>query len=166
MLYKKDVKIDNINDSRSIIFSMIAPNSVILDMGCACGDLAEQLVKIKNCKIYGLEYNPESVEKCRSLNIFEEVNQFDLNKLSNSSFTQYVGKFDYVILGDILEHLLSPSTVLTISKTYLKTEGLFVISLPNLSHASIKANLLLNDFTRTPLGILDNTHLHFLHIRV
>ena len=62
MLYKKDVKIDNINDSRSIIFSMITPNSVVLDMGCACGDLAEQLVKIKKCKVYGLEYNPESVK--------------------------------------------------------------------------------------------------------
>ena len=36
-----------------------------------------------------------------------------------------------------------------------------IISLPNAAHASIKTNLLLNDFTYTEMGILDKTHLHF-----
>ena len=137
-------------------------------MGCACGDLAEKLKKEKNCKIFGLEYNKESVEKCVDKHVFESVLQFDLNELSPSSFPEYVGKFDYVVFGDILEHLLYPSEILKICISYLKLKnddvtksGKIIISLPNLAHASIKANLLLNDFTRTPLGILDNTHLHF-----
>ena len=36
-----------------------------------------------------------------------------------------------------------------------------IISVPNVAHASIKANLLLNDWTYTELGILDKTHLRF-----
>ena len=168
MLYKKNVNTNNTNDSRSIIYNAIRSESTVLDMGCACGDLAEKLKKEKNCKIFGLEYNKESVEKCVKKNVFESVLQFDLNELSYTSFPEFVGKFDYIIFGDILEHLLSPKDILKISLKYLKTSsdgvisgGKLLISLPNLGHASIKTNLLLNDFTRTPLGILDNTHLHF-----
>ena len=165
MLYKKNVDVNNQNDSRSIIFEMIDKNASVLDMGCACGDLAEKLVKLKNCKVCGLEYNPESVKKCISKNIFEEVRQFDLNNLNEQSLTQYNHRFDYVVFGDVLEHLLAPSQTLKCSINYLKDGGKCIVSLPNLSHASIKANLLLNDFTRTPLGILDSTHLHFFTYR-
>lgn len=167
MLYNKNIKIRNKNDSSSILFGMVKNNSIVLDMGCACGDLAEQLVKLKNCTVYGVEYNVESIKKCISKNIFSEITQFDLNNLTKTSFPNYINKFDYIIFGDILEHLLSPNKVLETSLQYLKgtnktgPKGNILISLPNLSHASIKANLLLNDFTRTPLGILDKTHLHF-----
>lgn len=96
MLYKKNVNTNNTNDSRSIIYNAIRPKSIVLDMGCACGDLAEKLKKEKNCKIFGLEYNKESVEKCVKKNVFESVLQFDLNELSYTSFPEFVGKFDYI----------------------------------------------------------------------
>ncbi|MBR1648356.1 MAG: hypothetical protein IJ689_02015 [Alphaproteobacteria bacterium] len=73
MLYNKNVDVDNPNDSQSIICNMIEPQSTVLDMGCACGDLALRLAKLKNCIVYGLEYNPQSVKKCLAKNVFAEV---------------------------------------------------------------------------------------------
>lgn len=161
MLYNKNIKLDNTNDSSTVIFNFVKEKSEVLDIGCACGDLAEQLHISKKCTVYGLEFNPDSVEKCIAKKVFREVRQFDLNTLTESSFPEYKQKFDCCILGDVLEHLQNPDDVLKTAVSYLKKDGIVIISLPNLSHASIKANLLLNDFTRTPLGILDKTHLHF-----
>lgn len=161
MLYNKNFKIDNANDSSAVIFGLVERESSVFDMGCACGDLAEQLSKRKKCTVYGVEYNTESVEICKQKNIFRQIRQFDLNTLTESCFPEYRQKFDYCILGDVLEHLQNPAHVLKITASYIKKDGHIIVSLPNLAHASIKANLLLDDFTRTPLGILDKTHLHF-----
>lgn len=165
MLYNKNIKLNNPNDSAVILFNYIEPGSTVLDMGCACGDLAAKLVREKSCDVYGLEYNEESVAQCRKLNVFEQIRQFDLNRLAEDSFPQYREKFDYVILGDVLEHLYNPPAVLKIAAGYLKSGKYLLISLPNLAHASIKANLLLNDFSYTELGILDKTHLRFFTYR-
>lgn len=161
MLYAKKYNSENTNDSLSLISGFVRPDTKVLDAGCACGDLAQALYRGKNCEVHGLDYNPESVACCKNLNVFERVERCDLNHLKAETFPEYAGMFDYVICGDVLEHLINPAAVLAILKTYLKPEGEMVISLPNVAHGSIKANLLLNDFTYTDLGILDKTHLHF-----
>ena len=61
----------------------------------------------------------------------------------------------------MLEHLRQPAAVLSELKLLLKPGGYFLVSLPNAAHASIKAGLLLNDWSYTELGILDKTHLRF-----
>lgn len=160
-IYEKVLDVDDNNDSLSVIFSYVATNSVVLDVGCACGDLAGELVYQKKCTVYGIEYNPQSVEICRKKNIFKEVAAYDLNNLPDKLLTSYKKKFDYIILGDVLEHLVSPLDVLQKIKNCLKPEGYIIISVPNVAHASIKANLLLNDWSYTEIGILDKTHLHF-----
>ena len=66
--------------------------------------------------------------------------------------------------ADVLEHLRDPMRTLSILKTYLKPMGHIIASIPNVAHMSIKANLLVNDFTYTPIGLLDCTHIHlFTH---
>lgn len=161
MLYCKKLNLADKNDSLTLLYDMAKAGSLVLDVGCACGDLARALRENKNCRVWGLEYNAESVEICRQSGIFENVARQDLNNLTANSFPDYVGRFDYVICGDVLEHLLKPEDVLQILRSYLKPGGELLVSLPNAAHGSVKANLLLNDFTYTPIGILDRTHLHF-----
>lgn len=144
----------------SIALRHINENTIILDVGCACGDMGIALKKYKNAQIYGLEYNQESVKLAQETKAYEEVSQFDLDKLSENDFSQYKEKFDYIICGDVLEHLRFPQNTLKILKTYLKKNGKIIASIPNIAHMSIKANLLVNDFTYTPLGLLDETHIH------
>lgn len=161
MLYKHPLNLKNKNDSAVILFDYVRPETTVLDAGCACGNLGMMLSRLKNCKVTGLEYNPQSAEKALATGAFEKVETADLNSLGDDWLSTHAGCFDYIIFGDVLEHLLFPSEILNKFKTCLKPEGEFLISLPNVAHASIKANLLLNQFDYTEIGILDKTHLHF-----
>lgn len=161
MLYYKKITTKTANDSLAAAYQMIEQGSVVLDVGCGCGGLAQQLVQEKSCKVYAFEYNQDSVAICKKMNVFEQIICQDLNTLKLNDYPQYQSKFDYIVCADVLEHLLNPSQVLQILLSWLKPNGHFIISLPNAAHASIKANLLLNDFTYTDIGILDKTHLHF-----
>ena len=149
------------NDSKSILFRYVSPNSTVLDVGCACGDLGIALHQYKNCTMHGLEYNPESVNIAQETGSYKQVFQVDLNALSENQYPEYVRKFDWIIFGDVLEHVYDPQDAIRKILGYLKPKGRLLISLPNLAHASIKAGLLLDEFIYTDVGLLDTTHIRF-----
>lgn len=161
MLYCKQVNLNNKNDSLTQIYNLIPANSRVLDVGCATGGLAYSLSQNKACCVVGIEFNPQSVAVCKKAGIFEEIFQYDMNNFDLADFKKYQASFDYIVCADILEHLLQPKDVLQVLMPLLQKDGHIIISLPNVAHASIKTNLLLDDFTYTEMGILDKTHLHF-----
>ena len=87
----------------------------------------------------------------------------DLNTLNNE-LDNYISYFDYIIVADVLEHLINPLPVLNKLKNYLNKSGKIIISLPNISHCSIKLSLLNGTFNYYECGILDETHLRFFDI--
>lgn len=161
MLYCKQINLHNKNDSLSKIYGLIPARAKILDIGCATGSLATALNKNKKCHVVGLEFNPQSVAICRKSGAFAKIIQYDMNNFDVNDFPKYLNFFDYIVCADVLEHLLQPEKSLNELKKLLQKNGKMIISLPNIAHASIKTNLLLNDFTYTKMGILDKTHLHF-----
>ena len=132
----------------------------VLDVGCACGDLGVALKEIKQATVYGFEYNPDSIKIAQETKAYEEIHQLNLDNLTEADFPQYKQNFDYIVCGDVLEHLRYPAETLKILKNYLKDDGYIIASIPNVAHTSIKSNLLVDDFTYTPLGLLDETHIH------
>lgn len=158
--YKISQEFNNPEDTHAMVFNHITENAVVLDIGCACGDLGVALKDVKNCQMYGLEYVAESVKIAMETGAYKEVHQFNLDELTEADFPDYQGKFDYIVCGDVLEHLRYPMDILKILKRYLKKGGYIVASIPNVAHMSVKSNLLVNDFTYTPVGLLDETHIH------
>ncbi len=162
-----DVKIDinNLNASHSIIFHNIKNDSAVLDVGCNVGVLGEALKKYKNCNATGIEYDAAAIETAKGLNVFDELIQADLNCFEPEDFPHLKGKFDYIVLGDVLEHLVWPDKVLNKLSEFLKRgekgDGKFIISFPNIAHASIKSQILCDDWEYTDVGLLDRTHLRF-----
>lgn len=69
-------------------------------------------------------------------------------------------KFDYIIFGDVLEHLRDPLKTVLYCKSMLKKGGCIIASIPNVMHISVVENLLHGDFTYTETGLLDKTHVH------
>lgn len=131
-------------------------NINVLEVGCDCGAnlLAIQNV-YRNAKLYGVEIN-EDAAKIAS-NIFNV--QIGNIEDENLKFGDIV--FDYIIFGDVLEHLHSPEKVINYCKSMLKKDGRIIACIPNLMHYSVMKDLINGNFTYSDMGLLDRTHIHF-----
>ncbi len=141
----------------------IVPGSKVLDVGCADGYMGEFLIKHKNCEVWGIEPFPESFTLAQNKGyVFISNNQIEIalqeEKLKNE-------QFDFILIGDVLEHLVFPDQVLRDLKKLLKPNGVLVVSLPNVGHYSIRRNLLMGKWDMTESGIMDRTHLHFFTLK-
>ncbi|WP_124064811.1 methyltransferase domain-containing protein [Clostridium sp. E02] len=127
----------------------------VLDVGCACG---ASLLAIKHrfpkSEPHGIELDPGS---CKISSCLFPVTQGNVE--TNLDYEE--GYFDYIIFGDVLEHLHEPQDVLINMKRYLKPNGAILASIPNVMHISVIHNLLNGLWTYEESGILDKTHLRF-----
>ena len=70
-------------------------------------------------------------------------------------------KFDYIIFGDVLEHLRHPEEVVMMCRELLKDGGRIIASIPNVMHISVMEELIEGRFRYQDVGLLDRTHIHF-----
>lgn len=128
----------------------------VLEVGCDCG---VNLLAIKNqypnVKLYGVEIN-ESAAKIASYLADVQVGNIEEKTLDFQG-----EKFDYIVFGDVLEHLRDPAGTIEYCKKLLKPEGYIVACIPNLMHFSVMHQILNGDFTYSDMGLLDRTHIHF-----
>lgn len=156
MKFKYDEFNNNEFESHKLTYNLIDPNTKVLDLGCATGYLAKELLK-KGCKTWGVDGDTNAAKKaekyCSSVIVsnLDECTSFPFPKKS----------FDYVILLDVIEHLVNPENTLLIIKSYLKENGKIIVSTPNIAHASIRWMLFRGLFEYTSTGIMDKTHVHF-----
>jgi SAM-dependent methyltransferase len=66
-----------------------------------------------------------------------------------------------VVLADVLEHLPDPLRVMRDVHSLLNPGARVVISVPNVAHVSVRAQLFFGRFQYSARGILDSTHLRF-----
>lgn len=119
----------------SFINSWIKPNSRVLDLGCGDGSLLASLKKDLNISGYGLEIDPESINRCiaSGVNVIEQ----DLNQ-SLSNFPD--NSFDTVIMTQALQAMRYPHLVLD---EMLRIGSQCVITFPNFGHWRARAYLTL-----------------------
>ena len=111
--------------------------------------------KYPNSEVYGVEI-VDKVAKLGASN-FEII----CDNIENNSLPFEERYFDYIIFGDVLEHLREPETVLLNIKRYLKSGGSIIASIPNIMNAETIYQLLHGFFTYEQSGIRDRTHLRF-----
>lgn len=129
----------------------------VLEVGCGCGSTLSHIRHLfPNARTYGIELMdfPASLGahmgEIYCMNV-ETVEQFPFPLES----------LDYVIFGDLLEHLREPDTLIQKLYPYLKPHGKILSSIPNLMNAGVITGLLQGDFTYRDSGLLDRTHIHF-----
>ena len=127
----------------------------ILDVGCAQGSLLSELKDFRTFEVLGIEPNHEWAEDARSrgYRVLEEPIESAISKLPQN--------LDLIICGDVLEHLVDPKQVFRSLVTQLKTDGMILVSVPNVAHFSTRISLLFGRFDYAEKGILDETHLRF-----
>lgn len=167
--YNFDLDMNTIN-SNSAILKHIAPNSKVLELGCAYGRMTRYMKESLNCTVDTVEIDEEAgkiaanwsnksfAADLEDPSIWQELNQIGCNN------------YDYIILADVLEHLHDPAKILSSCKqllrpsTPVKWGGTIWISIPNISHNAVIIDLLNDKFTYRDVGLLDNTHLKFFTI--
>ena len=160
--YKQNIEALDNNASHVQLIDKIPNGSCVLDVGCACGDLGAYLFNHKDCVMYGLEYDRASITVAERTGAYRYIEQVDLNSFSTLP-EAISAPFDRIVFGDVLEHLYDPQDVLQRFIPFLAKEGRVVISIPNITHASIVAQMLANKFEYMDYGILDKTHIRFFN---
>lgn len=143
------------DDPWTKLFDLFAPSTRVLDLGCSSGNFGKALKKQKNCYVVGVDINTDDLKlAAKNLDkaIARNLEQDDLSDL---------GTFDYVLMADIIEHLIDPVPVLKKVKKMLKKGGKLVFSVPNMANIATRIELLGGRFEYTTYGLLDQTHLHY-----
>jgi 2-polyprenyl-3-methyl-5-hydroxy-6-metoxy-1,4-benzoquinol methylase len=128
----------------------------VLEVGCDCGaTLLEIKDRYPNAHVYGSELNEKAV---RFASCVAEV---CVNNIEEQNLPFDSVKFDYIIFGDVLEHLRDPLSVVRYCRGLLSQDGQIIASIPNVMHISVIEGLFNGRFTYTETGLLDKTHIHF-----
>ena len=111
----------------------ITPSSWILDIGCGDGGVLLPFLE-RGCKATGIELDSlksefakeflkEYISKCQA----EIINQ---NIYDDDTLQQYTGKFDLIILKDVIEHIPDQERFIPYLKKFLKPGGRVFFGFP------------------------------------
>jgi 2-polyprenyl-3-methyl-5-hydroxy-6-metoxy-1,4-benzoquinol methylase len=146
---------DNFNPD---LFNEI-PNNIpkILELGCGAGALGAKYKSLNPSSHWcGLELIEEQANSARN-----KLDRVICTDIETNFPIKHDEKFDALIVGDVLEHLKDPWSVLRDLVSCIKPNGFICICIPNVGHWSVVANLIAGNFKYEDSGILDRTHLRF-----
>ena len=142
----------------SLALQRVRKGSSVADIGCAGGYVAQAL-KQKQCRVIGIDQFPAN----HDANLDEFI-QCDLDR---GEFPVDAGRFDYVLLLDIVEHLRSPERLLDTLREARRTGNdlTVIFSTGNIAFLVTRLGLALGRFNYGIRGILDLTHARLFTFR-
>jgi 2-polyprenyl-3-methyl-5-hydroxy-6-metoxy-1,4-benzoquinol methylase len=146
------------SDAKPVFLELIDPRGLrILDLGCGGGHNGALLKRAGAREVVGVELDAGAAAQARKR--LDAVVQGDLADLDLSQLGDE--PFDAILASDVLEHLAQPEAVLARALTCLRPGGVVLLSLPNVAHVVVFANLLMKRWPSRSSGIFDRTHLRF-----
>ena len=163
--YYSPLKLDHAekydDQPRTEVIALIErPPEMVLEIGCAAGATGLAIrQKYPGVTYVGVEIDEGAAEKARSC--LDRVICGDIENMAPDDADLPKETFDLVICNDVLEHLYDPWKVLNFLRDRLKTGGRIIASIPNVQNLSVVLNLIGGNWTYTPFGLLDATHIRF-----
>ena len=131
----------------------------VVEVGCSSGALARAYTEgNRACEYIGVEIEPEYAERAKAH--CSSVICADIESLNEAIF-QSLFPSDCWIIGDSLEHLRDPWTLLKRIRGQLATTARIIACIPNAQHWSVQARLNCGAFWYEDQGLLDRTHLRW-----
>jgi len=131
--------------SYGAILNQIDQCENLLDIGCGDGKVAE-LYKQKAKNVFGIDISAQALEVAEKRGIKVAIQ--DLNDMPLKFPDDF---FDYVILTDVVEHVINPIGLLKEVKRILKKDGRAIITVPNFARLSNRLRMI---FIGDPVDIL------------
>lgn len=148
------------NDVRALAFKHIPIGARVLDVGCSTGDFGKAIHDQLSASVWGIDADPTAVQLACQSGSYVQVNCIDLDSTDLKAVYGEL-RFDFVVALDILEHLREPALALKRFTDLLTSDGMVVLSIPNIAHGSVVLDLTRSRFSYADDGLLDRTHLRF-----
>jgi methionine biosynthesis protein MetW len=132
----KDIHLDH-----RIIYSIIEPDSRVLDLGCGEGELLYPLVLDKQVRAQGIELDDKAIQECvkKGLSVFHDDIENSLREYPDNSF-------DYVILNQSMQEVKKVDYVI---QEAMRIGNKVIVGFPNFAH--IKSRLMLFFRGKSPI---------------
>ena len=128
----------------------------VLEIGCGMGVTLQHILhRFPNAQVHGIELCSEVTGFGK---LQETIRQGNIEEMS---LDYEENSFDYILFGDVLEHLRDPYAVIRKLRSFLAQNGEILASIPNLMHISVLSELIRGNFSYQDEGLLDRTHIHF-----
>jgi 2-polyprenyl-3-methyl-5-hydroxy-6-metoxy-1,4-benzoquinol methylase len=148
------------NNAHAYALGLVGCNRDVLELGAASGHVTRALVA-RHCRVTAIEYDADAAAGLDE--VAERVLIADLN--DPDAFADLAAEFDFVLAGDVLEHLLRPHDVLRRAARLLRPGGGVVASVPNVAHADVRLSLMRGAWDYRLTGLLDDTHTRFFTLK-
>jgi 2-polyprenyl-3-methyl-5-hydroxy-6-metoxy-1,4-benzoquinol methylase len=127
----------------------------VLEFGCGEAPLGAALKKRQRVRVVGVELDRAAAAIARKR--IDDVYEGDVREIVSILDE----RFDVIVGGDIVEHLDEPWSFLGDLRRICTPGGKLLLSLPNVAHASIIADLLQGRFDYVYMGLTCVGHLRF-----
>jgi len=155
-MYRVPVDPAATNNPHSYALQLTGGGHRVLEVGCSVGHVTEHLVAAGNT-VVGVELDPDAAAQASKWATNVHILDLDVDRVS----TAESGRFDVIMLGDVIEHLRDPLSALGDLVTLLEDDGRLIVSVPNVSHIDIRLMLLEGTWEYQHDGLLDETHLRW-----
>jgi len=131
-----DIRLDH-----GVIYSIISPESRVLDLGCGEGDLLYPLVRDKRVRAQGIELDDKAIQECvkKGLSVFHDDIEHSLREYPDNCF-------DYVILNQSMQEVKNVDFVINEA---LRIGSKVIVGFPNF--AFIRSRFMLFLRGRAPI---------------
>lgn len=156
-VYDKIYKEHGFSPTQQEIIKIVDQDKKILEIGSSTGYMTRVFLE-NNCVVDVVEEDQEASsktpKKVRAVLNLSIENENIISKLAKD--------YDFIIMADVLEHLIDPEKTLRILHTVANNKTALIISMPNIASWVIRKQLFFKgDFEYQESGVLDKTHLHF-----
>jgi 2-polyprenyl-3-methyl-5-hydroxy-6-metoxy-1,4-benzoquinol methylase len=127
----------------------------VLEFGCGEAPLGLALKQRQKCRVVGIELDADAAAIARKR--IDDVYRGDVREIVSILHE----KFDWIIGGDIVEHLDEPWSFLAELRRLAAPGGHLLLSIPNLANASVVADLLHGRFDYVYMGLTCVGHVRF-----
>jgi len=155
---REEIGVEYFSHERAEIAPLLpATASRVLEIGCGAGATLAWLKKTRYP-----DAHTTGVEGFPSMEAILRRNADEVLIANLEQPLPPLGRYDLILALDVLEHLSQPQAVLDALVERLAPGGSVIVSVPNVAHVAVAADLLFRRrFRYVEEGILDATHLRF-----
>ncbi|MFC2143112.1 class I SAM-dependent methyltransferase [Candidatus Aenigmatarchaeota archaeon] len=97
----------------------------LLDIGCSTGNFMS-MARNNDWDVYGIEVNKDSVNECKRKKLNVKKSTFESSNYNDKYF-------DWIHMGDVIEHVTDPKGFLKLANKKMKKNSILTLSTPDIS---------------------------------